>query len=50
MNEIEALLDDLRAAAINGDAEAAEFLQMFAPWVTEMRVNSYFNGLVGRIS
>lgn len=39
MNELDALLDDLCAAAIEGDAEAAIFLRMFAPWVAEMRRN-----------
>ncbi|WP_157475104.1 hypothetical protein [Lysobacter sp. Root494] len=43
MNEMDALLDDLCAVAIDGDAEAAVFLRMFAPWVTEMRVNSPFD-------
>ena len=32
MDEIDALLDALWAAAIDGDTEAAIFLQMFAPW------------------
>jgi hypothetical protein len=32
MDEIDALLDDSCAAAIDGDVEAAAFLQMFAPW------------------
>jgi hypothetical protein len=40
MNEIDVLLDDLFAAAISGDAEAAAFLRMFAPWAIEMRVKS----------
>jgi hypothetical protein len=40
MNEVDVLLDDLCAAAIEGDAEAAVFLRMFAPRVAEMRVNS----------
>jgi hypothetical protein len=40
MNEIDALLDDLFAAAISGDAEAAAFLRMFLPWAVEMRVQS----------
>jgi hypothetical protein len=38
MNEIDALLDALFARAIDGDAEAAAFLRMFAPWAIEMRV------------
>jgi hypothetical protein len=32
MEEIDALLDALWNAAIEGDFEAAMFLQMFAPW------------------
>jgi hypothetical protein len=32
MDEIDALLDALWKAAIDGDTEAAIFLQMFAPW------------------
>lgn len=32
MDEIDALLDALLHAAIDGDFEAAIFLQMFAPW------------------
>jgi hypothetical protein len=33
MDEIDALLDALWAAGLDGDTEAAIFLQMFAPWV-----------------
>jgi hypothetical protein len=32
MDKIDALLDALWNAAIDGDFEAAIFLQMFAPW------------------
>ena len=43
MNEIDVLLDKLFAAAISGDAEAAAFLRMFAPWAIEMRVKALFS-------
>jgi hypothetical protein len=36
MDEIDALLDALWKAAINGDFEAAIFLQMFAPWAASL--------------
>jgi hypothetical protein len=32
MDEIDSLLDELRAAAIRGDTESAAFLEMFAAW------------------
>lgn len=32
MDEIDAMLDALWSAALEGDSEAAEFLCMFAPW------------------
>jgi hypothetical protein len=35
MEEIDALLDALWNAAIDGDYEAAIFLQMFAPWAAD---------------
>jgi hypothetical protein len=35
MDEIDALLDALWKAAVDGDTEAAIFLQMFAPWAAE---------------
>jgi hypothetical protein len=35
MDEIDKLLNALCAAAIDGDREAALFLQMFAPWALE---------------
>ena len=35
MDEIDALLDALWNAALEGDFEAAIFLQMFAPWASE---------------
>jgi len=34
MDEIEAVLDALWAAAKSGDREALAFLQMFCPWAT----------------
>jgi hypothetical protein len=37
MDEVGELLDALWAAAVDGDTEAAVFLQMFAPWVLEFR-------------
>jgi hypothetical protein len=41
MDEIDALLDALWNAAINGDTEAAIFLQMFAPWAaSQMLMNA----------
>jgi hypothetical protein len=40
MDEIDALFDALWNAAIDGDFEAAIFLQMFAPWaVTHAALN-----------
>lgn len=35
MDEIDTLLDALWKAAVDGDTEAAVFLQMFAPWATD---------------
>jgi hypothetical protein len=48
MDEIDALLDDLCAAAIDDDREAAAFLQMFAPWAEAhgQRISSNPSGLV----
>jgi hypothetical protein len=37
MDDVEALLDKLWAAAVDGDTEAAIFLQMFAPWAADGR-------------
>jgi hypothetical protein len=38
MDEIDALLDALWNAAIDGDFEAAIFLQMFAPWAASQAI------------
>jgi hypothetical protein len=48
MDEIDALFDALWNAAIDGDFEAAIFLQMFAPWAEEQRqrIASNPSGLV----
>jgi hypothetical protein len=48
MEEIDALLDALWNAAIDGDFEAAIFLQMFAPWAEAhgQRISSNPSGLV----
>jgi hypothetical protein len=40
MDEIDALMDALWNAAIDGDFEAAIFLQMFAPWAVSLEPRS----------